>query len=658
MFAGIVGNAGLGAALERLSAEPEGLAGIPFDERAFWRGGDAALLQQRQWTTPELRLERGVLHHSPTGVRVAGWLRIDNRDDLRRELAAHDAPDGLGGTDGGLVLLAWLRWGEALCEHLVGDFAFALYDPRDRSCLLARDPVGVRPLYYVEAGGALAFATGLGALAGFPELGLTVSEEWLARYVAGCASDHERTIYREARKVPPAHQLRFRDGRAELRRYFRFDLDARDGFRSSAERLEAYRALLTEAAACRVHTDGAVGSELSGGLDSSSVTAFAALAMPDSGRRLHGFGFANLEEEPRAILSVSQAVPLASTQILTPTNPPRSEDIEALSRRVHRHLGAPLEHANSVSHIPIYELAVRAGARVLLSGFGGDEFVTVPGARAAYPEMWRAGRYAAWMRRLPGNAVTRGLRAARWWWRYRYGHERFAGGAGLERWVQESLAACPLSDEAREEHGVPDRMRSQAGVYDLSNLTLREYCLRRWEERPGLVARLENCSHMAAAYGLDYSWPLLDVRVLAFFLAAPAEETVGPGGMDRYFHRQASAGLLPDLVVWKDKAMGRQVPLPDRWRRRGGSAGGEAGEDGARGAARYSNLRHGDLEPALRRLLDPERLERMTAAVARMEARPADGAGARRAPVDWGYVSRTKRQNVIKLDRWLSDAAP
>lgn len=653
MFAGIVGDAGLCGALERLSGEPQGLAGIPFDERAFWRGDDAALLQQRQWTTPELGRERGVLHHPPTGVRIAGWLRIDNREDLRRELAAPGDPDGFAGTDGGLVLLAWLRWGEALCEHLVGDFAFALYDPRERSCLLARDPMGVKPLYYVEHGGALAFATGLHPLAGLPGLGLTLNDEWLAWYVAGCASDSERTIYREARKVPPAHQLRFRDGRAELRRYFRFDLEARDDFRSSAERLEAYRALLTEAAACRVHTDGAVASELSGGLDSSSVTAFAALAMPDSGRRLHGLGFANLEQEPLSILSVSQAVPLASTQLLTPTDPPRSEDVETLSKRVHRHLGSPLEHANATSHIPIYELAVHVGARVLLSGFGGDEFVTVPGARAAYPEIWREGRYAAWMRRLPGNAATRGLRAARWWWRYRYGRERFAGGFGLSQWVREALAVCPLSDEAREEYGVRDRMQQQAGAYDLSELTLREYCVRRWEDRPGLVSRLENCTHMGAAYGLEYRWPLLDVRVLAFFLAVPAEETVGPGGMDRYFHRQASAGLAPDLVVWKDKAMGRQVPLPERWRGRGRNAG----ED-ARGASRYSNLRHGDLEPALRRLLDPERLERTVASAARADISLADRAQQRRTAPDWGYVSRMKRQNVVKLDRWLSDAAP
>jgi len=296
MLAGVFGASRLGDGLRRLSERSGGLADIPFDERAFRRSGDVALLQQRQWSTPELRLERGVLHHPPTGASLVGWLRIDNRDDLRRQLDA-DAR-GPGATDGGLVLLAWLRWGDGLCEHLLGDFALAIHDPRDRSLLLARDPMGVKPLYYMEAGDALAFATGLGVLADLAGPDLTLSEEWLARYVADCASDPERTVYRQVRKVPPGHLLRFRNGRSELRRHFAFDPEARDGFRSSAERLEAYRGLLAEATACRVRAEGAVACELSGGLDSATVTAHAALAMQDAGERLHAVGFATEEQEP------------------------------------------------------------------------------------------------------------------------------------------------------------------------------------------------------------------------------------------------------------------------------------------------------------------------------------------------------------------------
>jgi len=638
MFAGTAGDSRLGEGLRRLSERLGGLAGIPFDERAFWRSGDVALLQQRQWSTPELRLERGVLHHPPTGVRLVGWLRIDNRDDLRRRLGAEAR--GLGATDGGLVLLSWLRWGDGLCERLLGDFAIAIHDPRDRSLLLVRDPMGVKPLYYMETGGALAFATGIGVLADLAGPDLTLSEEWLARYVADCASDPERTVYRQVRKVPPGHLLRFRNGRSELCRHFAFDPEARDGFRSSAERLEAYRGLLAEATACRVRAEGAVACELSGGLDSATVTAHAALAMQDAGERLHAVGFATEEQEPRAILSVGRTVPLADTQIVTGSRA-RITDLEATERLVHRRLGAPLEHDNGLSHLPLYLLAHRAGAKVLLSGFGGDEFVTFPGHEVARADLWRSGNLSAWARSFRGNALTRPLRLLKWWY-HRLG-EKLAAGRRMPRWVEVSLALCVLRDGVFDACDVRGRVLRQAGVRPIGDRTPGEWCLQRWEDRPDLVARLENCTLMAAGHGLDYRWPLLDVRLIAFFLAAPTREKVGACGVNRHLHRRAVADILPDFVVWKDKSMGGRVRIPERWRRRGAAGGPDA-----------PMLRHEDLNPRLGGLVDPERLGRVMAEAAALDVRLRAGSAWRRDEQDWAWLCHGERRRVMQLDRWLS----
>jgi len=639
MFAGVVGTSRLGDGLRRLSERSGGLADIPFDERAFRRSGDVALLQQRQWSTPELRLERGVLHHPPTGASLVGWLRIDNRDDLRRQLDA-DAR-GPGATDGGLVLLAWLRWGDGLCEHLLGDFALAIHDPRDRSLLLARDPMGVKPLYHMETGGALAFATGLGVLADLAGPDLTLSDEWLARYVAGCASDPERTVYRQVRKVPPGHLLLFRNGRSELRRHFAFDPEARDGFRSSAERLDAYRGLLAEATACRVRAEGAVACELSGGLDSGTVTAHAALAMPDAGERLHAVGFATEEREPRAILSISRTVPLADTRIVTGSRA-RVTDPEATERLVHRRLGAPPEHENASGHLPLYLLANRAGAKVLLSGFGGDEFVTFPGRDLQRADLWRSGHYVDWARSFRGNALTRPLRWLKWW------HRRFGGehpfGRRMPRWVVERLDRCVLRDGVCEAHDVRARVLRQAGAWPIGDRTLSEWCLQRWEDRPRLVARLENCTLMAAGHGLDYRWPLLDVRLIAFFLAVPTREKVGAGGVSRHLHRRAVADLLPDLVVWKGKSMGRPVRMPERWQ-----------GNGAAHEVDSPALRHEDLHVRLRGLVDRDRFGRVMAEAAAWDARILAGSstlGTGRQ--DWIYLGDGERRRVMNLHRWLS----
>lgn len=646
MFAGVVGAARLCDRLQDLAQRSEGLAGTPFDERAFWREGDAALLQQRQWHTPELRLERGVLRHEDSGALLVSWLRLDNRDELRRQLGPGNGREAqLDRTDGGLALRAWLRWGADCAERLLGDFAIAVYDPRDRSCLLIRDAMGVKPLYYAELDGGLAFAAGLDALAALGGEQITLSEKWLALYVAGCASHPEKTVYREVRKTAPGHLAQFRGGRVQTRRYFTFDPDARDDFRSSAERREAYRALLTEVTACRVRTDGAVACELSGGLDSSTAAVCAALAMEDAGERLHSLAFANLEQEPQAILSVSQTVPMVGTHVLTGTHLRAGYHADSM-KRLHRSLGAPIEHANSLSHAPFYHLAQRHKARVLLSGFGGDEFVTLPDAQVTLESMWRDGQYAACLRRLPGPAVTRPLACAAWRLRT-LGVRLDLVKPGLYRWAQATLASCLLPEELQQQYGVRDRLWRQAGIYDRLKLSLNEYCLRRWYDRPSLVSRLENCTAMAAAYGLDYRWPLLDVRLIAFFLAAPAAEKVGPGFITRYFHRQALAGLLPDLVVWKNKSMGEQVVMPERWRRRRRPS---AAEEAAR------DLGYDDLNPLLRPLLDPKRYQRAREESKVIRERVRAGLPRRRNRRDMNYIHQRLRRNVHELDQWLSAA--
>jgi len=106
--------------------------------------------------------------------------------------------------------------------------------------------------------------------------------------------------------------------------------------------------------------------------------------------------------------------------------------------------------------------------------------------------------------------------------------------------------------------------------------------------------------------------------------------------MDRYLHRRAVAGLLPDSVVWKDKSMGMLAPMPDsRWRE-------------------PVDLRHEALDARLRRLVDPERFRRTMDASAEVRARVRAGLPAQRHPGDMAHFHRRHRLNVERLDRWLS----
>ena len=588
MFAGCVSeNAVIREAFAALAEKAAGLGHIPFDDRGSFTAGPVVLVQQRQWNTAESKQEQGILSHAPSGCRILAWARIDNRDELLPQLPAD--LHALAATDTGLILAAYLKFGPDLCRHLLGDFAFAIHDPRDDSFTMGRDPMGVRPLFYFWNGRDLAFATSQAVLDGIKPLALQVSETWLARFLTGCAPDWTSGAFDHVFRVPPAHTVTFRPGgEPQAKRYFQFSPEANLRLGSDEEYVAAYRELLERAVRCRVRSDYPVASESSGGVDASSVTALAARAMPNAERDLRAYGFANCVDEPPCIMALSQRFPLRSTYLITSTaNSWRHHDLHWST--FHRAVGTVPEHWNGFTHWPVYEPASTFGARTLLSGFGGDELVSNP-AGPARVEFLLAGNWRALARSLPGNPVFAWLRAGKFALKHRRSRNTFPLAAQLmaqaERRWQARIVADRLATE--ELH-----TRAAAGArYDSGCRTVNEFALNN-RISPSLTARLENCTLMAAAFGLEYRWPLLDVRLIQFYLSVPAEQKLGPKGVTRYLHRRAIDDLLPANVVWRDKWMGERIAK---------SPNLKPPTDHALAA----------LAPELQAVLAPERLNRLT----------------------------------------------
>ena len=152
--------------------------------------------------------------------------RFDKLPDLRRDLGAEAPADDAPLTD--WVLAGWRRWGEQLPEHLLGDFAIILHDAARGSVFLARDPLGVKPLYYTIQHGRLYPAFSVAALRKMPGLTLTPDPDWMARYLLRLSKSDTRTGYREVFKLPPGHCLTWSSaGEPIIRRYHHWRDDAR-----------------------------------------------------------------------------------------------------------------------------------------------------------------------------------------------------------------------------------------------------------------------------------------------------------------------------------------------------------------------------------------------------------------------------------------------
>ena len=196
--------------------------------------------------------------------------RIDNRQELIQKFQVSQTT-----TDSELILLAYETWGEECVNHLLGDFAFAIWDARARSFFCARDHFGVKPFFYAHAGERFIFSHDLNALRREPLVSDALNETAIADYLAfGLNQDLSSTTFRDIQRLPAGHTLRFANNSITIRRYWTLTIPEPIRFRDPESYVERFTELLTTAVADRVGTDQ-VAISMSGGLDSTSLAAIA-----------------------------------------------------------------------------------------------------------------------------------------------------------------------------------------------------------------------------------------------------------------------------------------------------------------------------------------------------------------------------------------------
>src|SRR4029079_19246480 len=168
---------------------------------------------------------------------------------------------------------AYLRWSDACLDHLLGDFAFAIWDPRADRLFCARDHFGMRQLtYYHEPGKFLAFATEVPAVLALDETPKRINEGRIADFLERLQGiDQTSTFYEEIFRLPPAHCLTLDSAGLRITRYWTLRPGPQLNLASPEAYAQAFLEVFTEAVRCRLRSAGAVGSTLSGGVDSGSI---------------------------------------------------------------------------------------------------------------------------------------------------------------------------------------------------------------------------------------------------------------------------------------------------------------------------------------------------------------------------------------------------
>jgi asparagine synthase (glutamine-hydrolysing) len=486
---------------------------------------------------------KGCRESQPQVTKSGAVLTWDGRLDNRADLVDSLRDDvSMASSDDATVRAAYERWGTACFAKLVGDWALSVWNPRDRSLVLAKDFVGTRPLYYsLEERGA-SWSSILDPLVLFAEKTLALEEE----YIAGCFSFFPAvhlTPYVGVQSVPPSCFVRVRAGSATVERYWDFDPAKRILYASDGEYEEHFRMVFANAVQRRLRSDRPVLAELSGGMDSSSIVCMADTLVTrtsgdaqvldtvsyydDSEPNWNERPYFRKVEEQRSRTGLH--IDASSQRSLTSsfgTGPLR--------------ISPGSEREPSLAQQKLNAFLAERGHRVLLSGFGGDEVTGgVPVATSELADL--ATRLA--VRRLAHQLKVWALDKRKPW--FHLLAETF------RRFLPPSLAGRP--DYLRSAPWLDARFaqRHSSALAGYQNRLRWFGPLPTFQEN---LATLDGLRRQLAAGALpsrptyEKRYPYLDRDLVEFLFAVPREQLVRPGRR-RSLMRRALAGVVPEEVL-------------------------------------------------------------------------------------------------------------
>lgn len=470
-----------------------------------------------------------------------------NFRELRRELE-RDGRKFVGSSDTEVLLHAYDAWGLDGLSRLEGIFSFALWDSGRRRLVLMRDRLGVKPLFYAWSGGQLAFGSEIKTVLAGLEFDRSIDDQAFSEYLWYGNAFEDRTIYRNVRALQPGHQLIVEDGGARIHTWWRIEqwlpntpprLDAR-------EAASAVRDVVDRAVARQLMSDVPVGIFLSGGVDSSSIAASAALA---SGRKLSsysvGFDFVDGVQELHKARRIAQTLGLDHHELHVSGG--------AIDEVIMTLVKSHDEPFGDAANIPLYLLGheLRGTIKVVLQGDGGDEMF------AGY-RRYSILRHAAFWRLWP-HCLEYGFNA----FPGRLGARiaRFAAAAGHHDpamrmallLTMESLRDPPtamLADGARQSlerntdpFAAYRRCASRfSNVEPVQQMLLTDISL----QLPSQF--LTKVDRATMANGIEARVPLLDEQIASFAVGLPTNLKVR-GTEKKIVLRQAMRGRLPNDIL-------------------------------------------------------------------------------------------------------------
>ncbi|MFV0294881.1 MAG: asparagine synthase-related protein [Hyphomicrobiaceae bacterium] len=518
-----------------------------------WREGATGLGHTLLATTPEAARETLPLRHSETGCVITADVRLDNRAELCGLLDLGARASAMG--DGEIILHAYLKWGTDCGRRLTGDFAFIIWDPRERMTLAVRDHFGMRPVNWYQSSSFLAVASEPDAIVALPDGPRCLDRGRIADLLIPEleGSDRTSTFFKGIFRLPPAHMLVAREGNVRVSCYWTPQIKTLT-YAKDEDYTEAFLDHFTRSVRDRLRCVGPVGSMLSGGMDSGSVVAVASRLLKDAGgpplRTYSAIGPDPLTcSETRSARQVAELCPVDASFV---SHGDLAAFMPELGDAVFK-LGDPFDYIMNLVRA-VYLMASRQGTRIVLDGVAGDIVLN----HGSYPRrLFYMGRWAELA------AIKRGLR-------HFWGESLFSFSVGAairenvrtqalfkrfrprlyRRWTDSAVSRHAISAQLAEDARLPMRyQRLQEALLEGRDLPYPQerICFMK---NPYLAVGCERYDRVASRYGIERRDPFLDRALVEFCLSLPGSQLIGTG-WPKFILRRAMVGRLPNETIWK-----------------------------------------------------------------------------------------------------------
>lgn len=513
------------------------------DRQGVWVDGAAGFGHTLLRTTFESEGER-----QPASLDGRVWItadvRVDGRDNLIRELESAGRRNLRAASDPELILHAYHAWGERCVEHLLGDFAFAIWDGWTSRLFCARDHFGLKPFYYARIPGGLVFSNTLDCVRLHPEVGDGLNELALGDFLLfGHNHDHATTTFADVQRLPPAHSLTYAEGTLRTTRYWTLPTNGAIRYRRSKEYVDHFREILRAAIADRLRLNQ-IGVWMSGGLDSTSITATAKQILSDRGTpfelRAHTIVYDRLipDVERSHARAAAEALGVdVSFFVADDYEPFDGWDQTELRRPEPSGDPFTLQRTQQLKQAALY-------SPVLLNGEGADEafwgsqFIDLLG-RMPLPQLGAdLARSLVCHRRRPGAGIRSTLR----------------------KWLGQGSRVPPfpgwLNDAFAHRADLRERWKHVNGTQWVGDHPVRPEAYGRLTMAPW-PWYFESFDPGVTRVPVEGRYPFLDLRLLGYLLAIPPI----PWCVDKELLRVAMRGALPESIRRRPKAALAGDPL-------------------------------------------------------------------------------------------------